>query len=230
MTAGDFPILGAPSIGLGTFRNVLTNAGSPAAPEAIGMYNAAISQGVDPAVLLAVFGHESSYGSAGIAVGTRNGFGLRFYGNDSYGGVAGGPGNGWYTFPTWTAGAQHVSELLASGMYGGSTSYNTVRTFPARYAPSSDGNNPASYGASLAANISAWSGSSGVPLAAPAVAAAPVTSAAAPAAAPTAAPAASAAPSAPTVVPGGSVVSGRSYGIALLVFLVLALTIIVGSL
>jgi hypothetical protein len=155
---GDFPILGAPSISLSTFRSVLTGAGSPAAPEAIGMYDAAIQYGVDPAVLLAVFQHESGFGKAGIAVGRQNGFGSRYFGDTAEGGTNAG---GWYRFPTWTAGAQYTARLLGGPMYGGSGAYSTARTFPNRYAPSSDGNNPSSYGASVAGAIAGWSGKGG---------------------------------------------------------------------
>lgn len=214
-TPGDYPILGAPTITLASFRNVLTNANSPAAPEAIGLYNAAIQYGVDPAVLLAVFQHESSFGKAGIAVGRNNGFGLRFYGNDSFGGTNKG---GWYTFPTWTAGAQHVAALLAGPKYGQSANYNTVRTFTARYAPSSDGNNPASYGATLARNIATWTGSAGVPL--KATSAPKASTKAAPKAAPAAAP--KAAPAAPRISTG-------TYALVVAGIVVLALVIIVGS-
>lgn len=209
-TPGDYPILGAPTITLANFRNVLTNANSPAAPEAIGLYNAAIQYGVDPSVLLAVFQHESSFGKAGIAVGRNNGFGLRFYGNDSFGGTNKG---GWYTFPTWTAGAQHVAALLAGPKYGQSANYSTVRTFTARYAPSSDGNNPASYGASLARNIANWTGSSGVPLKAPAKAA----------------PAKAPAKAAPAAAPAAPRVSSGTYALVVAGIVVLALVIIVGS-
>lgn len=162
-TLYDYPILASPTISLGQFTNVLVNAGSPAAGEAAGIYSAAVAKGVDPSIVLGIFQHESSFGKAGVAVGTQNGFGLRWQpGYANFGGVNQG---GWAKFPSWSAGAQAVSNLLASSLYGGSSNHNTAMTFASRYAPSSDGNNPAAYGNAVSAAIYGWTGKAGTPVA-----------------------------------------------------------------
>ena len=173
MTIGqaDYPILGGPSIDLATFTNILQGAHSPAAGEASGLYNAATTYGVDPAVLLAVFQHESSFGTKGVATTTRNVGNLVYQPNSAqFGGYQSGR---WNAYPTWTQGALDASRLLASGLYGRSSGYSTARTFPARWAPSSDGNNPTGYGAALVSSINAWRGLSTPAPTAPAAAPAP---------------------------------------------------------
>lgn len=165
--AGDYPILGKPSIGLVAFGSVLRNASSPAAPEYIGIYNAAVQHGVDPAVLLAVFQHESSFGKAGAAAHTKN-IGNLVYTATSAAMGAGKSGR-WSSYSSWTQSAQDTSRLLA--VYGHNAirkgvTTSTVRTFPNVWAPSSDGNKPAAYGAALARSIAGWTGKGGVPISA----------------------------------------------------------------
>ena len=163
--ANDYAIKGPPSISLETFAAVLRNAGSPAAGEAAGMYAAAVQYGVDPAVLLAIFHKESNYGKAGIAVGRNNGFGLLWY--SSYADLGHNKG-GWAAFDTWTKNAQAASRLLASSSYGGSSKYRTARTFPFRWAPTSDGNAPGKYGRQLVAFINGLGGTPNATSTAPA--------------------------------------------------------------
>lgn len=160
MAANDFRILSAPTISLERFTNVLRNAGSPAAKEAAGMYNAAVKYGVDPAILLAIMRKESGFGKLGIAVGRNNGWGLRYYA--SYADLGGVNKAGWTAFPSWTRGAEAASRLLAGGLYGKSGKYNTARRFPFRWAPASDGNAPRKYGAQLVDMIRGWGGTPGV--------------------------------------------------------------------
>ncbi len=153
--ASDYPLVGPPSIDLRTFQAILTNAGSPAAGEAPGIYAAALSYHVDPAVLLAIMQHESGFGKAGIAVGRHNLFGSRYYaGTAAFGAVNRG---GWASFPSYAASAAYTASLLASPSYAGAGL--TARTFPTRYAPSSDGNNPKAYGLAIVNAINKWRGS-----------------------------------------------------------------------
>lgn len=157
--SSDYPILGKPTISLSSFLHVLQNAGSPAAREATGIYNAFVAAGVDPAIGLAIAQHESGFGKAGIAVGRNNIYGNRYYASQAAFGAVN--VKGWAKFPTYTAGAKYEASLLAGGLYGGSSKYNTARTFPFRYAPSADGNSPTNYGNSIVAAITRWSGGVG---------------------------------------------------------------------
>lgn len=155
----DYRILAPPSISLAQFTSVLTAANSPAAGEAAGMYTAAVTRGVDPAVLLAIFHHESNYGKAGVATRTHSPGNLVYTPSTAAnGGVRDPVGGRFAAYPTWTQGAADASRLLASGLYGASSAYSTARTFPARWAPSSDGNNPTAYGAAVVRDINAYRG------------------------------------------------------------------------
>jgi len=56
------------------FRSTLK--GTPMESEADAIYNTALSEGLNPAFVAGLAGAESSFGSAGIAVGTKNPFGI----------------------------------------------------------------------------------------------------------------------------------------------------------
>jgi hypothetical protein len=158
---GDYPILHSPTISLSAFSSILRAAGSPAAPEAAGVYNAFIQYGVDPAVGLALFQHESGFGRAGVAVRTHGIGNLRYYGQADASPVKTTRNGTFAGYANWTAGALGTARLLASTSYGKSKDHATVRTFPFRWAPAADHNKPAEYGASLARNIAKWTGSPG---------------------------------------------------------------------
>lgn len=152
----DYPLLSAPTISLPAFTQVLHASGSPIAGEAKGVYDAFVAKGINPAIGLAIAQHESSFGKAGIAVGRDNPFGDRYYaGAATFGATNAG---GWAKFPSYTAAAQYEAALLAGPKYAGSTNANTARSFAQVYAPSSDGNNPSSYGSKIVAAVTAWGG------------------------------------------------------------------------
>lgn len=155
----DYPILGAPTISLQAFTNVLRSAGSPIGAEAQGVYNAYVAHGVNPAIGLAIAQHESGYGKAGIAVGRDNPYGLRYYAGSYAGAVNAG---GWAKFTSYTAAANAHAGLLASSGYGRSAHYNTARTFAYRYAPSKDHNNPTAYGSAVVASLQRWGAGKGI--------------------------------------------------------------------
>ena len=73
----DYTILHAPRISEAKFAAILRDGRSPAYPDAPACYRAAVARGVDPAVLLAIFRKESSYGRAGRARGNRSWGNLR---------------------------------------------------------------------------------------------------------------------------------------------------------
>ena len=153
-TTPDYPIIGPPRISLAGFGTVLREAGSPAAGEYVAEYGAFVGIGIDPAVGLAIFRKESTYGKFGRA---RN--------NRSWGNIRGGityprDDKGFRIYPSWTIGATDAARLLR--IYGTNsirpgTKTSTVQTFPFVWAPSSDGNAPDAYGDSLARWIGEWS-------------------------------------------------------------------------
>ena len=145
----DYTILAQPRISRHTFARILANHQSPAAPVAGAAYDAITRHGVDPALELAMFQHESSFGRAGAAVSRHN-----------WGNLRRSPGfptvGGFVKYPDWMAGAGDTARLLA--VYGRNEirprrRTNTARTFPYVWAPSSDGNRPLTYGEAIVNGI-----------------------------------------------------------------------------
>lgn len=149
----DYTILSAPRIDRRTFAAVLARAGSPARHDADAAYAGAVAHGVDPAVLLAVFQHESSYGRAGVARSSRSWGNLRR--SPDYPTV-----DGFARYPTWAAGAKDTARLLR--VYGKSLirpgrDTSTVQRFPYVWAPTGDGgNDPDKYGDALVRAINGY--------------------------------------------------------------------------
>ena len=145
--ASGFRILSAPRMSRAGFARVLEQAGSPAAREAFACYAAFAGAGVDPAVGLAVFQHESTFGRYGRAAGNRSWGNLR-HADGSF-----------VAYPTWTAGAAGAAALLH--VYGANlirrgVDTSTTLTFPYVWAPSADHNSPAAYGAAVTAAVARW--------------------------------------------------------------------------
>ena len=150
--ASDYTILAAPRISRRTFAGILERADSPAASSARDAYDAAVAYGVDPAVLLAVFRHESGYGRAGVARSSRSWGNLRR--SPWYPTV-----DGFARYPTWEAGAKDTARLLR--VYGKNQirpgrNTSTCQTFPYVWAPSGDGNRPDAYGDALVRYINGY--------------------------------------------------------------------------
>jgi hypothetical protein len=161
VTAG-YSIIAAPRISLAAFAAVLSGAGSPAAPEAISIYNAYVQQGVDPAVGLAIFAHESNYGKTGISPATKSIGNSRYYGDPSNLGIT--PyktsGNGTFaSYPSYTVAAEDMARLLASSLYGKSADYSTTATAFKKYSPSGY----KAYANAVGSLIAKWSGQAGTP-------------------------------------------------------------------
>lgn len=143
----DYALLAPPRITAKGFRAILARHGSPAAGDAAACYAAFVARGVDPAVGLAIFQHESGYGRAGVAVRNRS------WGNIRHAGK-------FVAYSSWTAGAQGLADLLV--VYGHDlirpgVKTSTVLTFARVYAPSADHNDPKGYGAAVAGMVGAWS-------------------------------------------------------------------------
>ena len=145
----DYTILAPPRISQQTFARILAHKESPAAPVAARAYAAITHHGVDPALALAMFQHESSFGRYGAAVTRHNWGNLRrspAFPSD----------HGFVRYPDWVDGAGDTARLLA--IYGRNEirpgrRTNTARTFPYVWAPSSDGNRPATYGDAIVRGI-----------------------------------------------------------------------------
>jgi hypothetical protein len=146
----DLTLISTPRIGLETFRHVLQEAHSPAAIEATVCYANIVRHGVDPAIGLAFFQHESTFGTVGAAVKTRNWGNLR-KGQGRQTGIVG----GFASYAHWNDGADDWAALIAA-YYVGRLGLATVRQALAVYAPSSDGNRPAAYADAVIAAVQRW--------------------------------------------------------------------------
>lgn len=150
----DLPFVAAPRIGLATFRRVLLGAHSPAAPSAAELYAIPPQYGLDPAIALAFFHHESTYGTRGVAAATRNWGNLR-RGQGHQAGVVMGTSGSFATYRTWQDGLNDWC-ILIKRFYVGTRKLVTVRTALPVYAPSSDHNTPHRYADAVIADVARW--------------------------------------------------------------------------
>lgn len=145
----DLTFRSPPRIPLATFARVLDAAHSPATPEASACYTAVTAYGLDPAIALAFFRHESSYGTAGIARQTKN-----------WGNLRKGQGHqahnlsGWAWYRCWADSVADWAALI-TGYYIPRGLTTVEKALPV-YAPSSDHNNPHAYADAVCASVASW--------------------------------------------------------------------------
>jgi hypothetical protein len=147
-------ILARPRIGPRTFARILQTADSPAAPAAELCYNICVQHGVDPAIALAFFRKESSFGKAGVATQTRSWGNVRQpYIPTLSTGFVQGP---YASYKDW-----HTSLLdwclRIKERYVNEWGLTTVAEILPRYAPPSDGNDTALYVQQIHDWVSDWS-------------------------------------------------------------------------
>jgi hypothetical protein len=150
MPPTDLIIAHAPRIAPALFVSILTERRSPAAGEAATCYRIAEAAGVDPAVALAFFAHESSYGTAGRAIANKSWGNLR-----KSQGRALGVSDGFARYATWAESLDDWCHLLTGPVYAGCGLHTVAQIVP-KYAPTSDGNAPLAYIASVTALVLAW--------------------------------------------------------------------------
>jgi hypothetical protein len=138
----------APRMSAESFARVLFRNGSPAAVAAADLYAIICSYDLDPAVALAFFAHESTYGKYGVAARSLNWGNLR-RGPRAYK-VAGGFGY----YHSWTDSLRDWCELITN-RYVARGLVKVEQTIPV-YAPSSDGNAPARYIAFVRRLVEGW--------------------------------------------------------------------------
>jgi hypothetical protein len=126
-------ILARPTLNEASFVDRLRAVGSPALGAGPAIYEKLVGAGVNPAFALGTFQAESSSGTRGYAVITKNWGNILFYKwTAAYGATPYAPGNG-YTyakFPTWRAGVRAYVALLNRYWSDG---YRTVRSASARW-------------------------------------------------------------------------------------------------
>jgi hypothetical protein len=155
----DLTFVSTPRISRAMFMRVLATAHSPAAAVAGDLYDLIASFGLDPAIALAFFMHESDCGTRGIAVKTRNPGNLRASVGRAYQ-VA--QGFAWYR--SWLDGMADWCQLILIYVRQGAghqrgTPLPTVRLALVEYAPSDDHNDPAGYAGTVLRLVAEWMGS-----------------------------------------------------------------------
>lgn len=148
-----------PRISKGSFTRILTGAGSPAAPYGDELYDIIVSYGLDPAVALAFFQHESQYCTTGrcARADLRNWGMLRrpIRANRSAGSA-----EGFVRYVSWDASVRDWCELVLGYISRG---LDTVEKAVPVYAPQSDGNVPTAYISAIRRQVAAWAGTAADP-------------------------------------------------------------------
>jgi len=151
---GGLTFKSAPRISQGAFSQILAAAGSPAAPHADELYGIIVAYGIDPAVALAFFQHESQYCTTGAcARGDLRNWGMqrRAIRAERSPGVV----QGFARYHTWQDGVRDWCELILGYVNRG---MDTVEKAVPVYAPQSDGNAPSAYIGAIRRQVVAWSG------------------------------------------------------------------------
>jgi N-acetylmuramoyl-L-alanine amidase len=145
----ETPVVGVlPRISRESFAYALRDAGSPASSEANECWAAVAAEGVDPLFALAVFWHESRFGTVGVVAShdLRNPGATR----SSRTGVGEPvlvPGRGqFWRYPNWVEGFRDLARRLTDPqfVYRQRKCWTIAQIIPI-WAPAGDGNDPASY-------------------------------------------------------------------------------------
>lgn len=138
----------APRMSTESFARVLFRNGSPAAAAAADLYAIICSCNLDPAIALAFFAHESTYGKYGVANRSLN------WGNLRRGPRAYKIESGFGFYHAWAESLRDWCELITNRYVG--RGLGTVELAIPVYAPSSDGNAPARYIAFVRQLVEGW--------------------------------------------------------------------------
>ncbi len=162
---------GSPRISLAGFIAILTQAKSPALIVADDCYRAFVDEGLDPAVALAFFMHESTYGTKGAARSSHNWGNIRptrtgwLEKLGLHDGVYNSPDSGPFLLfrdregeqdgGSWVRSALVWGRLI-SELYVHDWQLNEVRPILIQYAPGRDKNNPGGYADIVEETVTRW--------------------------------------------------------------------------
>jgi hypothetical protein len=160
MITADTVVVGVgPRINNIKFGEVLLAASSPALADSYQIYDAIVRERVDPAFLLAIFGHESAFGKVGLAVANNNPGNTRssILGNGT---VVDTPKGKFVKYPSWFEGFKDLAARLIEPDYVyGRNGYTTIGQIIPVFAPASDGNDPGGYINAVVKSMNSWIGS-----------------------------------------------------------------------
>lgn len=150
-----YSIVGAPSLSAAFVDQVLAGARSPMQGSGAAFVRLGRQYEIDDAFVLAIFHHESNYGTTGEARVSKSPGNLRCLDQAHYSDLLPLCRDGYAWFPTWTRGLEAMYRLLAGPLYvaGGLV---TIKQIIERWAPDSDGNNSAAYVADVENDIANW--------------------------------------------------------------------------
>lgn len=138
----------APTITVDRINAVLQEYNSPAVGTGQAFYDLGVRYGINPAIALAFFIHESSAGTKGVA---------RF--TNSVGNIRTTPGyrdyQGYRAYDSWPAGIEDFYKLLRD-LYIDGWGLHTVAQILPRYAPAADNNDTDAYVANVQNLIDSW--------------------------------------------------------------------------
>lgn len=130
--ANRFSVTGRPTITAATINRILCQNKSPACNTGQSLYSLGLKYGINPAVALAFFNEESTYGRFGVATVTHG-----------MGNIRCTPGykciSGFRAYRSWAQGYQDWYRLIRN-LYINSWRLTTIPQIVARYAPSSENN------------------------------------------------------------------------------------------
>ena len=141
-------VTGSPSISAEQADDILCKAKSPACGTGHELYLYGTQYGVDPGFALAVFKHESGYGTAGVARETLSLGNIRCAGYPTC-------KDGYRSYGSWQQGYSDFYRLISGPAYVGAGLDTPEKIMP-KYAPSGDGNNPTAYATDVEQSIASW--------------------------------------------------------------------------
>lgn len=143
----------APRISQGQFARVLERYKSPCAPIAAECYKIVTDSTLDPSIALAFFGHESVFGTQGVAVETLNWGNVRTAMRPER--TTGMHPRNFAIFRSWQDGLRDWCERI-NQRYIDQRGLDTVEKAIPVYAPSTDGNNEQRYIEHVNQLVTAW--------------------------------------------------------------------------
>ncbi|MBX5459257.1 MAG: glucosaminidase domain-containing protein [Thermogemmatispora sp.] len=141
-------VQGPPTIGRAQVDRLLCAAGSPACGTGDILYDVMVQAGINPAFALAIFWHESHFGTLGVARATHSLGNIRC--TPSWSRCLG--GYRWY--PSWQASYTDFAALLTREYFP--RGLLTVEQILPVYAPAADNNVPAAYISDVLALMEHW--------------------------------------------------------------------------
>lgn len=146
-TVNDVSIVGTPDMSTNAINAVLKSVNSPARGTGQALYNGSLASGVKVSFALAIFKHESGYGTAGVARATHSLGNIRC--SNGYACI-----NGYRAYTSWVASYTDFYTLIKN-LYITQKHLTTVGQVLHTYAPTSE-NSTSDYIADVLASMNTW--------------------------------------------------------------------------